>query len=496
MLELSPVNFFDESIARRRLEGGDLVAVERLKSGGQIAADGAPPATDVRFFDFRARLVGQKGLQELQDRRVVEDLRADAPAATPGRGDDHRHAVSQPNRTLACLAGRRSLLILVQLDVFDADVDPCCDPSGLGPAGMRCDKRRDVIEVTVILVVGHEEDGLFPDLRIAGQNVQHFRDVPRAVPGRRRVVGKCLGTDKPRHRRQAAFGHILAEAMQHVALRHFQSAFHFAVVIGDLGELAVKGIADIRGKGPRMKVLFTRRKPVKPILRPFQPFCLITFECGREMGDPFFQLGLPFGRAGLSDLLLQSIDLARKFPQLFVSIRSVRSGQPHLILIEVFERIVTEVRQPGVFALAESGFESQFVLVNLPRDAVVLQSFGEGRPTRPTTVIDVLIANVGRRIGSLPLANRPGPQVETIGSRRGQGRAEMLVADRKRIRQGVVKGEDPPGCNIPASTASPRTRGVPTVSPITTGRDDRDFERRPGRPGRAAGFPSTSTCCS
>ena len=72
------------------------------------------------------------------------------------------------------------------------------------------------------------------------------------------MVGKCLGTDKPRHRRQAACGHILAEAMQHVAFGHFQSAFHCTVVIGDLGELAVKGIADIRGKGPRVQALFTR----------------------------------------------------------------------------------------------------------------------------------------------------------------------------------------------------------------------------------------------
>ena len=34
------------------------------------------------------------------------------------------------------------------------------------------------------------------------------------------------------------------------------------------------------------------------------------------MGDAFFQLGLPLGRTGLSDLLLQSSDLARKFRSL------------------------------------------------------------------------------------------------------------------------------------------------------------------------------------
>ncbi len=57
---------------------------------------------------------------------------------------------------------------------------------------MRRDKRRDVVEVTVVLVVRENEDGLLPNFGTTRENFQRFAQIPgpyHAEPG---VIGEAL----------------------------------------------------------------------------------------------------------------------------------------------------------------------------------------------------------------------------------------------------------------------------------------------------------------
>ena len=102
-LELGAVDLFDECVAIG--EGESLFVIV----GRGWKADVRSPQTVRRqalmFVSRTSRfeLVRQELLQELQRRRVVEHLRADAAAAAPGRGDDHRHAVAEADRAVAAI---------------------------------------------------------------------------------------------------------------------------------------------------------------------------------------------------------------------------------------------------------------------------------------------------------------------------------------------------------------------------------------------------------
>ena len=63
----------------------------------------------------------------------------------------------------------------------------------------------------------------------------------------------------------------------------------------------------------------------------------------------------------------------------------------------------------------EADADTDFVLVDLPRDAEVLEPLGERRPATFAVVVDVGIEDVGRRVGVLLVADRAGPQVERLG---------------------------------------------------------------------------------
>src|SRR5690606_25211069 len=54
-------------------------------------------------------------------------------------------------------------------------------------------KWRNMIKIPIVLVVGHDKNGFFPDLWIFSQNVHHLRDVPGTIPGCPRVIGEILG---------------------------------------------------------------------------------------------------------------------------------------------------------------------------------------------------------------------------------------------------------------------------------------------------------------
>jgi hypothetical protein len=54
-----------------------------------------------------------------------------------------------------------------------------------------------VVVIAVVLVVSEDEDRLLPDLRIAGEDVQHLRDVPGSIPGRGGMVGEILRSHQP-----------------------------------------------------------------------------------------------------------------------------------------------------------------------------------------------------------------------------------------------------------------------------------------------------------
>jgi hypothetical protein len=81
---------------------------QRLMFG---SSTGLPVRCETNFF------------QELDDRRVVEHLRADVPAAAPGRGDDHRHAVAQAHRALARVVAVQHA-VRFERDELQRRVDP------------------------------------------------------------------------------------------------------------------------------------------------------------------------------------------------------------------------------------------------------------------------------------------------------------------------------------------------------------------------------------
>ncbi|MNQ46653.1 hypothetical protein D3C85_604750 [compost metagenome] len=75
---------------------------------------------------------------------------------------------------------------------------------------------RHVVEETVVFVEHQQQDGLAPDLGIRRQRVEHAGRVVRALggAGRAGVLGSGLGGADPRHLRQRAVQHVLAQQVQ------------------------------------------------------------------------------------------------------------------------------------------------------------------------------------------------------------------------------------------------------------------------------------------
>ncbi len=160
---------------RQVLEEGQIAGLGKVKGRGQITTDGAAPGADIGLHHTEARF------QESDDRGVVRHLRIDPAAAAPGRDHIERHARAQAIGPMQRL--RRSTvqnLVVLALGAHGR----CAGKARLGRVRMplqigRRRWRRHVVEKAVVLVEVDEEHGLAPDLRTAGQRIQH--------PGR--VVG-------------------------------------------------------------------------------------------------------------------------------------------------------------------------------------------------------------------------------------------------------------------------------------------------------------------
>ena len=80
---------------------------------------------------------------------------------------------------------------------------------------MRRRGRHQVVEEAALLVVGDEQRHLAPHVGVGGEDVDDLRDVPGAEVGLPvRVLGVRLGRDDPRHLRQPAVAHVVAEDVQ------------------------------------------------------------------------------------------------------------------------------------------------------------------------------------------------------------------------------------------------------------------------------------------
>ena len=161
------------------------------------------------------------------------------PPRLQGRCDDHRYAKAEAQRISPNRARRMMLSVLFHLHILEGRVEPLrlTRPRfqallGMGSAG----KRRNVIEIAVVLIVSQDEYRLPPDFGVLGQDVEDFRQIPLAVPRRRRVIGEAAPAGRRATKRWegCASVHILAKLMQDVALRHLASAAAFvAVLVGD-----------------------------------------------------------------------------------------------------------------------------------------------------------------------------------------------------------------------------------------------------------------------
>src|SRR6185312_16081925 len=142
------------------------------------------------------------------------------PAApAPGRGNDHRYTIPQPDRAFAFKFFGKviSLQLLFTGYKLDTDIYPLRNFTGSGFMRMRGHEWRDMIKIAVVFVVGEYKNGFFPDFGVVGKNVHHLRNIPRPVPGRARVIRKIFGRCYPRYGWQGAGVHILPELMEHIA---------------------------------------------------------------------------------------------------------------------------------------------------------------------------------------------------------------------------------------------------------------------------------------
>ena len=126
---------------------------------------------------------------KLQHRGVVEQLGADPAALAPGRDHQHRHPGPEADRhaveVLVPDRQRAAALIAVELGVH------------------RRHGGRHMVEEAVILVVVHDQGGLGPDLRVAGQRLEDLVDEGLAGGGRGvGVLAEGVGADHPGHLRQ------------------------------------------------------------------------------------------------------------------------------------------------------------------------------------------------------------------------------------------------------------------------------------------------------
>ena len=194
---------------------GPGLVVRRLEVEGaqKISTYRTTERADIGFLHAKA------GLQKTQHRRMVEYLRVDPAATTPGR--DHIQRNARPGTVdtaigggLAAAADRRTMREVLGLQI------------GLRQRGLACiglvgvlrwrRGRRHMVEVAVVLVEVDQQHGLAPDLGIGRQRVQHLLQKPGALhragwAGVFAIDGRCID---PGHLGQLAFANIALEGVQ------------------------------------------------------------------------------------------------------------------------------------------------------------------------------------------------------------------------------------------------------------------------------------------
>ena len=242
-------------------------------------------------------------------------------------------------------------------------------------------------------------------------------------------------------------------------------------------------------------------QPLGPIRKRFESLPGKLGPLGLKSSERLLQFGnllldaiaaLPRCRCGFG---LFGADLPGDFAQPLEDVFAVRRRETHAILRKPLDWIVAEVRKPGVVLAFEARFKAQLVLVDPPRDTKIFESLGERRPACPAAIVNILVEDVSERIRGLLRPDGAGPEVQTVGSRAGEARAEVLIADGECVRERIVKR------NVLARVVSQRQRHfgerlfVRSALHPAIGRSGHRSWHRPGSSTNAAESPSRSIWC-
>src|SRR6187402_279646 len=116
----------------------------------------------------------------------------------------------------------------------------------------------------------------------------------------------------------------------------------------------------------------------------------------------------------------------------------------YVICRKVLEDIATVVGEPCLFLVAHPSTHRQLVLIKLPADACLVQTLRIGPPGH-AALPDLVIPHINLGVGSLCVANRPGPKRASIWRSTGHHGAVVLIAHCECVGQRVIKRQVFPG---------------------------------------------------
>src|SRR5690606_25001181 len=127
----------------------------------------------------------------------------DPSAAGPGRSDNQGHTKAKTDRTLArVLFLKACLQFLGHGNILTCGIHAFREDSFFFAGRIGYYKWGKMVKVAVILVIVEDEDGLFPNLRILGEDIQDLRHIPSSIPRRARMIGELLWSHHPRYSRK------------------------------------------------------------------------------------------------------------------------------------------------------------------------------------------------------------------------------------------------------------------------------------------------------
>ncbi|MCY1380128.1 hypothetical protein D9M69_679180 [compost metagenome] len=77
-----------------------------------------------------------------------------------------------------------------------------------------------MVIVPVIFVITKNEYGFLPDLRVLGEDIQHFRNIPCSIPGSTGVIREILRGHQPGNGRKFSGFHVFPELIKYITLRY------------------------------------------------------------------------------------------------------------------------------------------------------------------------------------------------------------------------------------------------------------------------------------